>query len=169
MLWDGLGGLTQLAPAPGVCHANVATHCEVFPYLYNNSLLPTALDEKATAANLYAQLNSTVVSAILPHVPDPATAAVLRGSLEAGVLVSRAVLLGWTIMAEGYSGDRSGVYNRTAIAAAIHEYDATWVSYRQLPSRYPGLGIMSDAHWSHASTGVPGMGASVDRYRHLDT
>jgi hypothetical protein len=171
LLWDGIGGLEQLANTS--CHAADPAHCDTFGYLYNASLMGAALAEKDGAVAAYEALNATTWASVLPAVPNATFAAVLAASLETGLRVARLIAAGWHVMALGYAGDRGGgVYNVTALRAAIATYDAVRAAYYALPARYPaGLlpanYLMNDTYWEHPSSGQAGMKGSVDRYRGL--
>ena len=45
-------------------------------------------------------------------MPNATMAKALLVSVEAGTYASGIVAAGWTVMLLGYSGDRSGVYNK---------------------------------------------------------
>ncbi len=51
-------------------------------------------------------------SSIAPSMPNATMAKALLVSVEAGAYASGIVAAGWTVMLLGYSGDRSGVYNK---------------------------------------------------------
>lgn len=167
MLWNGLGGLEQLANT--TCHAYNVTHCETFPWLYNNSLLDVALAEKDGAVDAYRDINSTVWSSVMPYIGNSTIQTALAASVEAGVRVSQLIAAGWHVMALGYAGDRAGgVYNVTALRQAIATYDTVRAAYISFPSNYPpnlAPGLMSDRFWEHPTSGAGGMGQSVDQYR----
>ena len=75
----------------------------------------------------------------------------------------------WSPVCENGQGEKAGVYNVTGLRQAIAEYDRLWGEYRLLPGKLPGYvvngSMMSDRFWVHPSTGQPGMGQSVDKFR----
>lgn len=165
---EAWGGLEVLTNTNHSCNAYNASHCLVFPFLVDNDLVEVALAEKALAADTYAGLNASAQGAILPHVPDAATRAVLAASLEAGAWASAIVASGWTVMLLGYAGERTGrPPNATRLREAISSYDARWAGYLGLKTKFGAAapGTYNDSFWQHPQSGVPGMRQSVDRFR----
>ena len=164
------GGLYQLDPSdhPSQCHAYNLSHCMVFPFLGATGGFPAALAEKEGAADAFAAINETAYGEVAPALPPPLAQA-LRASTELGAFNARIAAVGWRVMALGWQGDRDGKYNSSGLREGIEEYDALWKAYRALPDKLPGYvlpqSLMNDTFWVHPSTGQPGMGQSVDRYR----
>ena len=132
-------------------------------------MVAVALAEKQEAADVYARLNGSAYD-IAAAIPNTTLAMAVVASVEAGAYASGIVNAGWTVMLLGYAGDRAGgVYNVTGIRGAIAAYDGMWEGYRGLVGKFGPLapGLMNDTCWQHPSTGLPGMGQSVDRYRHV--
>lgn len=168
-LLDGVGGLEQLAN--NTCNAALPSHCELLPWLVAHGQLDAAVAEKAAAAATYAALNTTAHQDIAPAFSNTTLARAFLASVEAGAWFSAAVAGGWAAMLYGWAGDASGgaTYNVSAIRAGIAAFDAARIEYEALPKKYGSLapGLMNFTHWQHATSGVPGMAQSVDRYRHL--
>jgi hypothetical protein len=165
---DALGGLMQLAN--DTCNAAVAQHCEVFQYLYANDLFDAALAEKQSAADIYAALYSAGLH-LQPAFANATVGTAFIASLEYGKILSAIISNGWQVIAFGYVGDRTGIYNVTAIQTGIEAYDASWTQYRLLPRKYGSLvaSLFQDATWSSDSSHVPGLGPSVSKYRNVTT
>ena len=169
MLWNGWGGLEVLTQTNHSCNAFVEAHCEVYQYILQTGTVQAALNEKREAAAIYASLNQSMWIEILPYIPNTTIREVLAASVEAGAYASGVVASGWTVMLLGFVGDHTGTYNRTAISAAIQHYDALWLGYTGLKAKYTSAspGTYSDQWWSQPQLNVPGMGQSVDKYRHI--
>ena len=83
-------------------------------------------------------------------------------------MLARIVAAGWRVMGLGYTGDRTGEYDRAALAAAVADYDGAQASAGALRigaplSASPYLDVY---RWDDTyPQGQPGLGASVDQYR----
>lgn len=168
------GGLYQLDPSdhPSTCHSYNLSHCLVFPFLGETGGFPAALAEKDQAAAEFAAINATAYRDVAPYLPSHPLAQALLASTELGAFNSAIAACGWGVMAWGWQGDKAGgVYNTTAIRTGIAQYDTLWRNYLQLPAKLPGYvlkqSLMNDTFWVHPSTGQPGMGQSIDKYRHV--
>jgi hypothetical protein len=166
----GFGGLWQLDPTghEGDCHAYNLSHCMVFPFLGASGGFPAALAEKEAAAAAFSAINSSAYADVAPALRTD-LAQGLRASTELGAFNAAIAAVGWRVMALGWQGEKAGVYNVTGLRQAIAEYDRLWGQYRLLPGKLPGYvvngSMMSDRFWVHPSTGQPGMGQSVDKFR----
>ena len=138
--------------------------------LVTNGLVEAALKNKRKAVQLWeeiARLAETVKMA------DKADEHYVRTSAQYGLRLYRIYEAGWTVTLHGYRGDRTGVYDKAAIADAICRYDEAWKDYRRLPSEAADCATLFDGHYAnyHISQDhnsidpAPGMDAEVDKYR----
>jgi hypothetical protein len=170
---SSIGGLYQLDPTghESDCHAYNITHCMVFPFLGETNGFEAALQEKNEAANMFAEINSTAYSIVAPAIPRIEDAQALLASTELGAYNAKIVATGWTVMAFGWRGDKTGKYNVSAIQDGIKLYDLLWTDYLALPLKLPGYvlsnSLLNDTFWVHPNSGQPGMRQSIDRYRNV--
>lgn len=140
--------------------------------LVSNDLVNVALANKREAVRLWeeiARLAETV------RMADKADERYLRTSAQYGLRLYRIYEAGWTVTLLGYQGDRTGVYNKPAIADAIRRYDEAWRDFRRLPVEATDCATLYDGWFAayrisqdHNSIDpVPGMDGEVDRYRTL--
>jgi hypothetical protein len=169
---NSLGGLWQLDPTghESDCHAFNLSHCMVFPFLGQTNGFDAALAEKRAAAAVFDEINQTAYTLVAPSLrKDDAMG--LLASTEIGAYNANIVATGWTIMALGWQGDKSGKYNVTAIREEIQQYDNLWNQYLSLPERFPQYilpnSLLNDTFWVEPSSGQPGMRQSIDKYRNV--
>lgn len=151
-------------------------------YIYEHQQIPEALAEKRSAVDLFQRILMLAKGLTTGTEQFRQT---LTTSATYGLLLSEVILHGWEVLAFGYSGDRTGTYNHSAIAAAISAYDGARATYnstlRALPdAATPFLDAYEGAFfeskklmYSLGGSGMaqwrPGLGASVDKYRNLST
>ena len=160
---DRLGGLQQLAGAG---------ENDVFGGLYARGMLDAAVAEKANGTAAAEAMAADAAALLELELSDGGGAvAFVREVVAAaryGVVLARIVEHGWRVMALGYAGDRGGGRDVTAMRAAIDAYDAAWAAAAALRAASPyAASPYHDSYRPDAShpEGVPGLGASVDRYR----
>jgi hypothetical protein len=127
------------------------------------------LQEKAQASALWREITALASSIALA---DGARTRYLRTSSRYGALLYAIVGHGWEVMLRGVEGDRSGRYDRAAMAASIAAYDSAWRAYSALEgaaTRYVPFSFLP-ADGPRSDPGIDrlhGMGPSVGRYRRM--
>jgi hypothetical protein len=93
-----------------------------------------------------------------------ATTAFVRSSCTYGLMKYSIIAAGWTALILGQAGKASGHYDKPRIAAAIAQYDALWIRWRQIAAADPySSSLVRDV----AFADHPGMGAAIDALRPL--
>jgi hypothetical protein len=144
------------------------TLADQFKVYYDKGLLDKAVAEKFQAVALWKEIVALSGEITLRSTADQKYLSV---SSRYGLLLHQVIATGWKVMAFGYTGDRTGKYDKLALRAAIAGYDLAWKNYQQLKasepssaSLYKPLGFVYQAP---SYSGVTGMGPSVDRYRRI--
>lgn len=129
-----------------------------------------ALAEKARAAGIWRHV--TRLSDRIP-LRDPGDRQYLRVSARYGQHLYSVIDHGWQVMLRGFAGDRSGSYERDAMARHMRAYDRAWRDWRGLAERHPSCATLyqpysfggKDADGVYEADPDHGIGPSVDRYR----
>ncbi|MBN9298191.1 MAG: hypothetical protein J0I41_14345 [Filimonas sp.] len=141
---------------------------DAFKKLYELKLLDTAIAEKYQAVDLWKQIVALSKQVKMKNKSDQQYVVV---SSQYGLLLHQIIAEGWNIMALGFVGDSTGVYDKAAIAASIKRYDQAWKEYEQLKKDNPSCATLYKPFmWAHNPPSyhkTEGMGASVDKYRKL--
>lgn len=140
--------------------------------LVTNGLVKVALANKREAVRIWEEIARLAESV---RLADKSDECYVRTSAQYGLRLYRIYEAGWTVTLLGYQGDKTGVYDKEAIADGIRRYDEAWCNYRRLPDEAPDCATLFDGHFAryHISQDhnsidpVPGMDAEVDRYRKL--
>jgi hypothetical protein len=153
-LWmrdDRIGGLTQLKP--------------VFEYLWAKNLFDKALAEKEESVKLWLKIK-TLEGQL--NIKDFNTKEYIRISVEYGLRLYKIVYYGWKVLISGFIGDKTGLYDKRAIAEAIMMYDESWEAYRELGKQPSCSTLYNDMYLNLPGEDlVLGMGYSVDKYRKI--
>lgn len=139
-----------------------------FQDLYGWGLLDAAVQEKYEAVSIWQEITALAKQVRMRNKEDEQYVSI---SSQYGLLLHTIIAEGWRIMALGFKGDRSGVYETEAISEALVKYDKAWEEYRKLKDTYASCATLykpyafvyqgPDYHLQK------GMGFSVDRYRNL--
>eukprot|EP01059_Diplonema_ambulator_P030998 TRINITY_DN5552_c1_g1_i2.p1 TRINITY_DN5552_c1_g1~~TRINITY_DN5552_c1_g1_i2.p1 ORF type:complete len:604 (+),score=83.66 TRINITY_DN5552_c1_g1_i2:46-1812(+) len=122
---DRLGGLDQLS-----------SH---FSYVVKNNLTAVSIANKANAVTLWEDIQN-LGETLYPHMASPPLARFLKNSLQYGLVLSRIIATGWSIMLQGYAGTPLA-----SLQPLIAQYDQLWAQYssfrlvtKHMPSLYHG-------------------------------
>jgi len=133
-----------------------------FDFFLRHQLVDKILAEKGEATAIWKQIEAIAQQL---EVSNAEQASFIRTSAAYGRIKFAIIEQGWIVMLKGLQGDSTGVYDKTTIEKAIRQYDALWEEWKRLkanqpecPSLYVDTYFMGD---------VPGMGASVNKYRNL--
>lgn len=162
-----LGGISK-APESVNQSSSEGVLYDMFNELYKNSTLQIAVEEKYEAVELYKQM---VVLSNKIKMPNKADEHYINVSSRYGLLLHQIIAEGWNIMAIGFSGDKTGVYDKIKLSESIKKYDDYWKEYRQLKldnsdcaTLYKPNAFVYKAPYYHETEG---MGESVDHYRKM--
>ncbi len=139
---------------------------EQFSEYYKKGVLKEAVAEKQESAQLWERI---VALSRDVKSNQPKDDAYIRVSSLYGLYLHRIIAAGWEVMALGFEGDKTGVYNKAAIQKAINAYDSAWNDFQQLKHKEPPCATLykPNAFIYTAPTYFyqKGMGYSVDKYR----
>jgi hypothetical protein len=130
--------------------------------------LKKAIVEKYEAVELWKKIKKLSDSIILKNKEDEHY---IRTSSQYGLLLHQIIAEGWNIMALGYIGDRTGNYDKDAIALSIENYDDLWKKYENLKRKFSDCASLYKPY-AFIYIGPEyhkkkGMDASVNHYRDL--
>lgn len=140
---DKLGGLDQLR--------------EAFAYLYDHHTLKNAVDEKKEAMEIWEEAEALADTIVFPNKQQ---GDYIRLSTRYGRCLFTIVYHGWQVMAAGYTGDHTGVYDKALLTSAISAYDSAWNTFRALEAEPECPSLYRNEYWD-----CPGLSESVGRYR----
>jgi hypothetical protein len=139
---------------------------DYFEKVYRLGLLDSAVMEKQEAVSLWQKI--AALSAQV-HMNNKQDETYLQVSATYGLLLHRIIAEGWKIMALGFVGDKTGVYDYQQMGAALIRYDAYWREYEQLPVKYPSCASLykpvAFVYKGPAYHLEKGMSYSVEKYR----
>jgi len=165
LLWtrdDRIGGFENLT--------------QVFEEIVLTGNVDAALTEKAAAVSMFRDIVS--LSKKLKG-PSEELTEFIRVSCLYGLHYFSIIYHGWRVMLLGYTGDNNRQYDIESIRNAIKCYDSAWQDFNKLTSNPLCATLYADVHWSwpgenklggdHNKVNFfePGIGQSVNRYRHL--
>ena len=141
---------------------------QAFTQWYNKGLLDKAIVEKYEAVELWKKIKKLSDSIILKNKEDEHY---IRTSSQYGLLLHQIIAEGWNIMALGYIGDRTGKYDKVALALSIENYDDLWRKYENLKQKFSDCASLYKPY-AFIYIGPEyhkkkGMDASVNHYRDL--
>lgn len=141
---------------------------EQFKTYDEKGLLEKAVAEKYEAVGLWEEILKLAAEIQLRSKPDQQY---LRVSAEYGLLLHQIIAGGWEIMALGYTGTRTGKYDRPRLQLALKEYDAAWLAYHELKKNNPECGSLYKPFAFEFKAPLyhndKGMRAAVDKYRNI--
>lgn len=123
-----LGGISPTDPAVKVITSEGSLN-QAFAYWYSKGLLKKAIEEKYESVALWKQITALSDSLILKNKEDQQY---IQTSSKYGLLLHQIIAEGWNIMALGYSGDQTGIYDKVALASSLAKYDDFWKQYENL-------------------------------------
>ena len=139
---------------------------DAFSVYYNQGLLRKAVDEKYDAVELWKKIEKLSHRIILANKDDQKYLVV---SSNYGLLLHQIIAEGWNIMALGFTGDKTGKYDKNKLEASIKIYDDLWLKYKQLKKDNPDCATLykpyAFIYIGPAYHSDKGMGPSVDKYR----
>ena len=141
---------------------------KMFTVLYKQGLLERSVVEKQEAVQLWSQIVKLSSGIKMTNKQDQAY---LKVSSTYGLLLHQIIAEGWSIMALGFEGDQTGIYNKQKLAVSIKNYDLLWQKYREFKTDHPACASL---YKPYAFTYIApdyhqekGMQQSVDKYRSL--
>ncbi|WP_276504720.1 hypothetical protein [Terrimonas pollutisoli] len=141
-----------------------------FSSYYKQGLLQKAVAEKYEAVNIWQKVEALSRKIVISNKADETY---LRVSSQYGLLLHKIIAEGWNIMALGFEGDKTGIYNKAKLKASIKKYDHYWEQYEALKNNnvscatlYRPYAFVYKGPTYHLTKG---MGASVNKYRALLT
>ncbi|MCU7552565.1 hypothetical protein OCK74_25830 [Chitinophagaceae bacterium LB-8] len=149
------------APSEGVLYG-------AFSNYYQKGLLQKAVDEKFEAVEMWKKIVALSRNVSMTNKEDQTY---VKVSSHYGLLLHQIIAEGWNIMAMGFEGDKTGVYNKEKIKVAIANYDRYWKLYEDLKKQNPSCATLYKPY-AFVFIGpkyykTKGMGASVDKYRNI--
>lgn len=161
-----LGGIDPVAESK--VYSSEGMLYRVFDRYYKEGLLQKAVAEKYEAVDMWQSIEALSRKIVMRNKADQTY---LRVSSQYGLLLHRIIAEGWNIMALGFDGDKTGVFDKEKIKASIEKYDRYWKQYEKLKKQNPSCATLYKPY-AFVYTGpeyhlTKGMGASVDKYRAL--
>jgi len=161
-----LAGADSIPESPS--YASEGLLYRAFSKYYKEGVLQKAVAEKYEAVAMWEKIESLSRNIVMR---DKADQAYVRVSSQYGLLLHKIIAEGWNIMALGFEGDKTGIYNKAKIKTSIENYDRYWKLYENLKSENPSCATLYKPY-AFVYIGPEyhlkkGMGASVDKYRNL--
>ncbi|MFP5041037.1 hypothetical protein [Parasediminibacterium sp. JCM 36343] len=139
---------------------------QAFDWYYKNGLLDKVIEEKQENVGTWKQI--VALSAKI-EMPNKADKDYMKVSSKYGLLLHAIIADGWKVMALGYKGDKTGIYDKAKLAATIKKYDEDWKVYNKLKAENPACASLykpfSFINVAPTYHGEQGMAQSVDKYR----
>jgi hypothetical protein len=137
----------------------------VFEYLYQRGLIREALREKAEAVTLWRKIEELAGQIAWP---SGEIGGFVKVSAQYGHLLFNIVHEGWRVLAAGFVGDRTGLYDRAEIQNAAAHYMACWRKYRVLAAAPLCASLYKGRYFNLPGTPlVAGLDESVAHYEQL--
>ena len=141
---------------------------QAYDWYYKNGLLDSVIQEKEDNVALWKNIVNLSSQIELKDKNDQQYISV---SSKYGLLLHTIIAKGWKVMAIGFKGDKTGVYDRVTLKNALSEYDEAWKQYNLLKKNNPSCASLYKpfAFINVAPTyhNEKGMGTSVERYRKI--
>lgn len=161
-----LGGIDSLAEVDKFSSEGPLFHA--FSKYYQQGMLSKAVAEKYEAVKIWKQIETLSRKVRMSNKNDQVY---LDVSSRYGLLLHQIIAEGWNIMALGFEGDKTGVYDKANISASIQKYDRYWKQYEDLKSQNSSCATLYKPYaFVFIGPGYhlkKGMGASVDKYRNI--
>ena len=161
-----LAGSEPYDPAEAKKYPSEGLLYDAFTEFYNNGTLQKAVAEKQESAEIWektVQLSRQVKSA------NPNDDSYIRVSSLYGLYLHRIIASGWQVMALGFEGDRTGVYNKKSLRNSIAAYDKAWRDFNRLKQTELTCATLykpnAFIYVAPSYFGEKGMGFSVNKYR----
>jgi hypothetical protein len=160
----------------GIDNPNIDSHLfpsegylyKAFSSWYNKGLLMQVIKEKHDAVKLWTEIYQLSKNINMANKEDQAY---IQTSSLYGFLLHQIIANGWEVMALGFTGDKTGKYDKEKLKAAIKKYDVAWQKYLDLKKTHPDCATLYKPYAFiyqkpsyHADLG---MDASVNKYRLL--
>jgi hypothetical protein len=161
-----LAGIEPYDPADAKKYPSEGLLYDAFTEFYNNGTLQKAVAEKQEAAEIWEKIVklSKQVSSSNPEDDD-----YIRISSLYGLYLYRIIASGWKVMALGFEGDKTGVYNKKSLRKSIAAYDKAWRDFNSLKQTEPTSATLykpnAFIYVAPSYFGEKGMGFSVNKYR----
>lgn len=141
---------------------------QVFATYYQQGLLDSAILEKQDAIALWQNIVSLSKQIKMTTKADEQY---IKVSSQYGLLLQQIITQGWTVMALGFKGDKTGAYGTIALRLAIKKYDAAWQAFRVLKQANKNTATLYQpfafAYIAPDYHQQQGMNASVNKYRQI--
>lgn len=141
---------------------------QAFTAYYQQGLLDSVLLEKQAAVAIWQNIVKLSKQVKLKNKADEQY---IKVSSQYGLLLQQIITEGWTVMALGFKGDRTGKYDRVGLTLAIKKYDAAWQAFRSLKHTNANAATLYQpfafAYIAPDYHQEQGMDASVNKYRRL--
>ncbi|UKJ07952.1 hypothetical protein [Solitalea lacus] len=149
-------------------HSSEGPLYHAFSKYYNQGLLQKAVDEKYEAVRMWQSIEALSRKI---QISNKADQDYVRVSSQYGLLLHKIIAEGWNIMAMGFEGDKTGIYNKAKIKTSVEKYDRYWKQYEDLKNQNPSCATLYKPY-AFVFIGpkyhlTKGMSASVDKYRKL--
>lgn len=161
-----LGGIDPLPESE--IYSSEGDLYNAFSYYFQHGLLMKAFEEKREAVSIWKEIVALSRRISMSNKNDQAY---VRVSSRYGLLLHQIIAEGWNIMALGFTGDRTGIYEKSKMKASIEKYDQYWKEFESLKLHNPSCATL---YKPYAFVYVApeyhlnkGMGASVDKYRKI--
>lgn len=163
-----LAGIEPYDPAEAKKYPSEGLLYEAFTEFYKNGTLQKAVAEKQESALIWEKIVALSKKVKSNQSQDDAY---IRVSSLYGLYLHRIIAAGWQVMALGFEGDKTGVYNKKAMQKSINAYDKARKAFNKLKQTESACATLykPNAFIYVAPTyfGEKGMGFSVDKYRRM--
>ena len=130
---------------------------DIFEYLYINDLLADALIEKKESCLLWQEVRKLFEKIT---IPDKELSEFIKTSIDYGVLLYNVIYAAWKVMAEGYTGIKSGNIDKEQLKICIREFDEEWAQYYKMKDNKYSSTLYIDEYLK-----MPGLGETIEYLR----
>ncbi len=139
---------------------------QAFAWYQERGILDSVVLEKYEAVAMWKEIYRLSKQVTMTNKADQQYLAV---SAQYGIALHRIIAAGWQVMALGFQGDKSGIYQKNKLATSIKEYDKAWADFNLLKKNNPSCASLykpyAFVYEAPKYFKKQGMGASVDKYR----
>lgn len=130
--------------------------------------LMKAVDERFEAVEMWKQIVKLSKQVKMNNKEDQQYISV---SSCYGLYLHQIIAEGWNVMALGFTGDETGVYDKSKIKQSIKKYDKAWKQFNKLKAKNESSATLYKPYaWVYNPPtyhSTSGMGASVNKYRQI--
>lgn len=139
-----------------------------FDYYFKHNLLQEAIAEKYESVAIWEKISYLSSQVKMANKEDMEY---IKVSAEYGLRLHKIIAEAWKIMALGFSGDKSGVYDLDEMKIGIVKYDMYWDEFRQFQKNNTSCATLYKPYafvYKYPNYHLDkGMEATIDKYRKI--